>query len=1015
MIEKVRDLIEKEDIKKPLTDQEIAQKLHLHREEVTNIRNQLNIPDSRKRLRKVLMKEVEELLVEKNQLSDRGLTRELQARGYSVSRHVVKELRRKWQERKRLKSYKDSHLRKSFVPINEGNARLDSNEPPGDRGVTSHWEEEHQAFVEVIGAEGSLKPYIKQAKAAVLYPPHGLHTLLLGATGVGKSQLAEAMYFFAIEVERLKPDAPFVVFNCADYAENPQLLMTQLFGSIKGAFTGADRERQGLIEQADGGILFLDEVHRLPPEGQELLFYIIDKGKFRRLGETGTYRNVDLMIICATTESPESSLLITFRRRIPMIIELPSLNERPLSERYEIILQSFHKESNRTGAIVRVQSGVIYSLLTYDCPGNIGQLRSDIQVACARAFLRYVTSQQKEMIIQKKDLPEHVERRIIYNQNENLELDRLASWDFTLSPNQENHHTSIYENLYSLPDEIYHYIENRYLELSQQGESKATINRIIGEELEYRFTKMMRHLEEHTKPMARKDLVKIVGVDVAEAVEKMVWIAEQQLQKNFQQLYYGLAIHVHTTLERIKRGKPIINPRLDQVREDNPVEFRIAQEMANVINHAFQVDLPEDEVGFIAMYLRQDLGPKAEQPKVGIVVISHGNVAGGMAEVANRLNGVNHARAVEMLLDESPKTAYERTLTAVREADEGKGVLLLADMGSLIQFGDKIMEETGIPVKTLHGTSTILVIESVRKAMLPDNTLDQLVDSLDQDITFSIVKAPERHRSSEKKRTILTTCISGHGAAVKIKENIEKKLPQLCNQIEIIPVPAISEENKNMMFEFMNRYRVIAVVGTVDPRVPAVPFISIEEITTERGLTFLERLIEWSLTKQSLEEKQVVHSTPDKEKDPSLTDLLNENIIFMDSKYYEKENILEFLSKKLYFHGYVTKDYYQRVLERERMDSPVFPPDAEAAIPHADPMYVRRPVIAVLILNRPVYWGHSREVKYVFMLALKENCGRAVQELYHAVRQETVKQRLNSCSDPRQVIHILTGAPTSHI
>lgn len=185
-------------------------------------------------------------------------------------------------------------------------------------------------FDEIIGANLSLKTAVQQARAAIIYPPNGLHTLLLGETGTGKSMFAEIMCRYAREIGRIKANGPFVTFNCADYANNPQLLMAQLFGVKKGAYTGADKDRTGLIEKVNGGILFLDEVHRLPPEGQEMLFYLIDKGEYRRLGDTQLLSKANVLIICATTENVESTLLKTFIRRIPMIIKLPALRERSM-------------------------------------------------------------------------------------------------------------------------------------------------------------------------------------------------------------------------------------------------------------------------------------------------------------------------------------------------------------------------------------------------------------------------------------------------------------------------------------------------------------------------------------------------------------------------------------------------------------------------------------------------------------------------------------------------------------
>ena len=180
---------------------------------------------------------------------------------------------------------------------------------------------------------------------------------------------------------------PFVEFNCADYFHNPQLLMSHLFGHIKGAFTGASQDTSGLVEKANGGVLFLDEVHRLTPEGQELLFYLMDTGRYRKLGESDNLRQAKILIIAATTESPDDVLTRTFMRRIPLTITLPPYRERSVDERLQIIQHLVQREAAATQKTYVVPPDILRALVSYGFPGNIGQLTGEIKVLCARAFL----------------------------------------------------------------------------------------------------------------------------------------------------------------------------------------------------------------------------------------------------------------------------------------------------------------------------------------------------------------------------------------------------------------------------------------------------------------------------------------------------------------------------------------------------------------------------------------------------------------------------------------------------
>lgn len=268
----------------------------------------------------------------------------------------------------------------------------------------------------------SLKNAIEQAKAAILYPPKGMNSLILGKTGVGKSMFASLMHDYAVKMNMKSKDSPFIIFNCADYSNNPQLLTSQLFGVKKGAYTGAETDKEGLIEQADGGILFLDEIHRLPPEGQEALFIFLDTGTFRRLGDS-TLRHSDVLIISATTENPNSVLLDTFTRRIPVTINIPSLKERTLEERLFLIKNFFKYESIRINKEIYVSLNSMRALLSYECPNNIGQLKSDVQLLCAKAYSEFLTNVRNDVRIHSSNLPPYIkeglykekEHRILWN------------------------------------------------------------------------------------------------------------------------------------------------------------------------------------------------------------------------------------------------------------------------------------------------------------------------------------------------------------------------------------------------------------------------------------------------------------------------------------------------------------------------------------------------------------------------------------------------------------------------
>ena len=260
------------------------------------------------------------------------------------------------------------------------------------------------AFMNLIGAQDSLSYVVEQCKAAVSYPDHGLPILLQGPTGTGKSLIAQLMFQYGKDTHILSADSRFVTVNCSEYANNPEMLMTNLFGYKKGAYTGAEKDTPGLLALADGGILFMDEVHGLKPECQEKIFLFMDKGIYHMVGDNDVWYESNARVIFATTMQPSEVLLKTLLRRIPLIVKVPSLAERPLQEKRRLLQFLIQEEEQHIQREICLSDLVYRTLERHVFAGNVGGLKNCIRASVAKAFLRS-QEKQKHVELHLYDLP----------------------------------------------------------------------------------------------------------------------------------------------------------------------------------------------------------------------------------------------------------------------------------------------------------------------------------------------------------------------------------------------------------------------------------------------------------------------------------------------------------------------------------------------------------------------------------------------------------------------------------
>ncbi len=203
--------------------------------------------------------------------------------------------------------------------------------------------------------------------------------LVLGETGTGKELVAGSVHGLS-----LRADKTLISVNCAAIPET--LIESELFGYEKGAFTGANASRMGLIEAADGGTLFLDEIGELPMEAQARLLRFIQEGEIRRIGSVHS-RKVDVRLICATHRDLQTLAAEgRFRQDLYYRINVLRLSLPPLRERGKDILHlaetMLRKQSERLGkGPMRLSPRAIQAITTYQWPGNVRELEHAIERA----------------------------------------------------------------------------------------------------------------------------------------------------------------------------------------------------------------------------------------------------------------------------------------------------------------------------------------------------------------------------------------------------------------------------------------------------------------------------------------------------------------------------------------------------------------------------------------------------------------------------------------------------------
>ena len=238
---------------------------------------------------------------------------------------------------------------------------------PEDSSVTSA-ERSQPVHASLIGRS---RPMRQVRDRIEKYGGHDATVLITGETGTGKELVARAIHDSSARAE-----GPFIAVNCA--AINGSLFESELFGSVRGAFTGAVRDRGGLLRAAERGTIFLDEIGELPLEAQAKLLRVLEEGSYRPVGDVGEVE-ADVRILAATNRRLLDEVKAgRFRSDLYYRLDVLQLHVPPMRERLAdlpLLVEHFVRRESKGGAVARATDAALETLRMHAWPGNVRELR----------------------------------------------------------------------------------------------------------------------------------------------------------------------------------------------------------------------------------------------------------------------------------------------------------------------------------------------------------------------------------------------------------------------------------------------------------------------------------------------------------------------------------------------------------------------------------------------------------------------------------------------------------------
>lgn len=656
-------------------------------------------------------------------------------------------------------------------------------------------EEAEEVFKRLIGYDQSLKDAVAGAKATILYPKGKPSILITAQRGCGAHYFAETVFEFAVKSGVVKNREALLVFDCKAYQENPDYRQKLLFGT---------EDEVGILNQSEDGMLFINHIDMLPAYERRRLLSTKERG----------------ILICRTDLSVNQEIYHSLQERTDFEIKLPNLNERSMEERFQLIQCFLYDEIKNMGKNLEMDSNILSALLLYESDDNVTGLKKDIHTGCVNCYARKGSSKNKFIEILLSDFPTYVRKGLIYAKTHKEELEELVSEQYVYA---FTHSTMLKKQAQKSEEkrDIYQSIDDRKKKYKKQEIEEEEIDAYVSIALKEDFQKYYNELS--GKISNRNMLENIIANKMIEHVDLFLKKAEETFQIKYdEKIMCALCLHMNSALIRNESKQRVSNEEIVQMTVSYPQEYQLAQEFILETEEVFHTRLNVDEIVFVMMFLLEERVTKKQQ--VVTLIAMHGDhSAQEVVKTVNILSNENNTYAFNLPLDQNMKEAYEDFKKEIIRIDQGKGIILIYDMGSLRTMAESIAAETNIDIRFVESPITLIGVACSNKAS-EEKGIEEIYGYLQENFKTA---AYSRNYDGSNKIVVITS--KSETEAEKIQRFINENMSW--SDVKIRRIVAANEgQLYSMIDNIAEEGEIVGIVGDYDPLLHQYQFIDVNQL-----------------------------------------------------------------------------------------------------------------------------------------------------------------------------------------